>query len=392
MEQQLTPCAERLVVPTVRRVLTIGIPAEDAAEETRVPLTPQGVEILVAQGHKVLFQRGAGASARFADERYAMAGADVVADEAQVFNADVILKVAPPTSAQVALMRKAQTVVCFASRHSRDRGVYLALSEKKATMVAVDVMNDPDAIGPVLTRSLGEMEGMMAVTTAANLLECSDGGKGVIIGGVTGVPPTDIVIIGSDTAAMSAARTAIALGANVKVFDTSLSHLHELAWQMPRQVFTSVLHPQALTKALGSADVVICTRRRPAEQCFCIPTEYLSFLKRNAVVVDLDTIEGGRTDISRSTSIARPTYCQHDIIMHCLPDITVLAPHTASIAISDMVTPLISTIAQEGGVDQAARFHRNLASAVAMYQGTVTNKVLAKSSGLEYFDIKLLLI
>ncbi len=393
MDFQLTPCEEKLVVPHSRRSVSFGILAEDGVAETRVPLTPQGVEIFVAQGHRVVVQRGLGLAARFSDESYASAGAEVVGSVGEVLESDVIVKVSPPSGEQAGLMRKGQTLVCLIGRNEWDSAPFAVLSAKKVSVIAADAMVDAGSAEPALSRSLGQMEGVMAITTAAHLLEQTNGGKGVMIGGVTGVPPTEIVIIGADAAALCATRAASALGAYVKVFDTSLAKLHAMDGRLPDRVFTSVLHPQALTKALRSADILICTRRPDAGgQCFCVPADYLALIKHDAVVIDLDVVAGGRTELSRPTDSSAPTFRASGLFFHCLPDITVLAPHTASIIISDVVSPVLSLLAAEGGVDGAARVSPSMATAVAMYRGTVTNKALAARSGLEYYDLRLLLV
>ncbi len=392
MDQQLTPCEEKLVISRARKVLTIGIAAEAPDEETRVPITPQGVEVLTAQGHKIIVEHDAGAPSRFADDKYADAGAEISKSHAQIFNADIILKLSPPTEEEAELMHDGQTLVCFISRHQRNKEIFQSLCKKKVTIIATDFITDSEREDPVVFRCLGEIEGMLAITTAAHLLETTDGGKGIIIGGVTGVPPTEIVIIGSDMAATSAARTAISLGCTVKIFDTDHARLQTLATKMPHHIFTSILHPQALKKALRSADVIIATRQHPAVRGYCIPSEYLSYLKRGAVVIDLDSTNGGRTENTKPTTMASPSYNMQGLIHHCLPDITTLVPHTASIVISDILTPIISKIADAGGIDQAARFHRNIQDAIAMFQGTTTNKYLAKKTNTEYFDVKLLII
>lgn len=391
MLTQLTPCEEKLVLPRSGKSFSIGIPAEDSAEETRVPLTPQGVEVFVAQGHKVTVQHGAGLAAQFSDDSYAAAGAELTDSADRIFAADIILKVSPPSEDEAFRMRKGQTLVCLISRNVREAAPFVILAEKKVTLIAADTMMGPGDREPSLVRSLGEMEGAMAVTAAAHILEQPNGGKGIIIGGVTGVPPTEVVILGANSTAVSAAKVAMALGSNVKVFDTSLAKLQNLESHMPHHVFTSVLHPQALSKALSSADVVICTRHEGAKVPFRVPEDYLQLVKHDAVVVDLDVVAGGRTDVSQPTSPSRPVFRSCGLFFHCLPDITVLAPHTASIILSDSVSPLISQIAAEGGIDQAARCSDPVASSVAMYRGTVTNKCLAERAGLEYFDLRLLL-
>lgn len=392
MDQQLTPCEETLMVRSSRRQLTIGIPAEDPDEETRAPLTPQGVEVLTAKGHKVLMQRGAGLSSRFSDEQYAQAGATMTDCRRQTLEADLVLKVSPPTEEDAAQMGPEPTVACLTGRHARGKEAFRRLAAQKATIIATDAMTDVPGAEPALAKSLGEMEGQMAIATAARLLEATGGGKGVIVGGVTGVPPTEVVIIGSGMAALTAARTANALGAYVKVFDSSHNGLQSLSTGLAHHIFTSVMHPQAITKALRSADVVVGTRARCQDDGCYIPDEYLSLLKHEAVIVDLDTTNGGRTEASRPTTLARPAYRHGNIIFHCLPDITVLAPHTATIVMSDILAPLISILANEGSTASAARFNPQVQSAIAMYKGSVTNRDLAKKSGLEHLDIKLLLI
>ncbi len=393
MDFKLTPCEEKLVLPHSKNSVTIGLPAEDGVGDTRVPLTPQGVEILVAQGHRVLAQRGLGIAARFSDESYANAGAEIVDSADAAFKADIVVKVSPPSEGQSELVRKGQTFVCLINRNVADVRAFRRLAEKKVTLVAADVMTDGESSEPVMSRSLGEVEGALAVTTAAHLLEQSDGGKGVIIGGVTGVPPTEVAIIGADTAAISAARAAAALGANVKVFDTSHSLLQKLEWKMSSHVFTSVLHPQALTKALKSADVIIGTRHaNSGRQYFCVPAGYLSLLKHGAVIIDLDIVAGGRTELSLPTTVDEPVLRSRGLFFHCLPDITALVPHTASIIISDIISPALSQIATDGGVENAARLNPSVASSIAIFRGTVTNKDLSVRTGLEYVDARLLLI
>lgn len=392
MDSQLTPCEERVVAATGRRRLTIGIPAEDPAAETRSPLTPQGVEILTSAGHKVVVERRPRPASRFSDEQYANAGAQISDSRQPSLDADLVLTVAPPTASDVAQMRQSPTIACFVGRHKTPPEVFRLLAAKRATLLATDTMADAPGSCPVIDRALGEMEGQMAITTAAHLLEEGGGGKGIIIGGVTGVPPTEVVIVGAGTAAFFAARAGLALGCGVKVFDTSHSALQSVAMRLPHHVFTSILHPQAMTKALSSADVIIGTRHNGTTPGYAIPAEHLALVKRGAVVVDLDATGGGRTEYSAPTTIAAPTYQKEGLTFHCLPDITTLAPHTATIVISDTLTPLIARLAEAGGTASAALHSPDIQSAIAMFQGCFTNRRLARAAGAEYFDIKLLLV
>ena len=404
LTEQLATCEERLVVTRSRKSLTIGLPSENPKEETRISLTPQGVEVLTTKGHNVMVQRGAGLEARFSDESYAAAGATIVDNVQQIWSADLVVRVSPPTVAEAQMLKKGQTVMCMIGRHKREREVYTTLAEKQVTLLASDYVgtkaseHQTDAGGgePALVSALGEIEGMMAMTTAANMLQHDNGGKGIIIGGITGVPPTEVIIIGSGTAAQGATRAAMALGCNVKVFDTDLTNLQRLTANLPQHVFTSVLHPQALTKALRSADAIVGTRHHNAYDAYCIPSDYLELLKKGAVIVDMDNDpyrpNDGRTEWTHVTSLSQPTYVYNSLHFHCLPDITATVPHTASIVMSDLLTPLIASVADEGGMAQAARFRPAVRQGIALWQGTTTNHKLAKMTRTEYYDIRLLLI
>lgn len=392
LSAQLTPCPERIVVGRARTRLTIGIVGESATEETRIPLTPQGVEVLTAQGHRVVMERGAGLESRFADDRYAQVGAEIVDSRSVALGADIVVKVSPPTESDAEKLRAGQTVICLIGRHRRDKRTFSIMASKRTTLIAADFITD-SGMGdePQLAASLGEIEGMTAIGTASHLLQQADGGKGIMLGGITGVPPTEIVIIGSDASAWNAARAGVSLGCNVKVFDTDFARLRRLANHLPMHIFTSVLHPQALTKALRSADVIIACREQGGKRGYVIPSEYLELVKRGAVVVDLDNLNGGRTEWTRTTSLAEPTYVHNTLRYHCLPDLTATVPHTASIVLSDILTPALSSIGDEGGIAQALRFRPTLRSGASMWQGKVTNRYLAQTIGTEYFDIRLLL-
>lgn len=392
MDALLTPCEEKLAVAHDRQTLTIGIPTEADPDETRLAISPQGVEVLTAQGHKVIIEKGAGARARFSDEKYALAGAEITSDHAIALAADLLVKPSLPSLSEANMLRKGQAILCMTCRTDCPKETISALLEKQCSLLAIDFLRPSPHAEPIVNRCLGEIEGQIAITTTSRLLEADNNGKGIITGGVTGVPPTEIIILGSDTAAMFAARTAIALGTAVKIFDTDQSQLLNLAERLPQHTFTSILHPQALIKALRSADAIIATRTRPGYAAYCIPQEYISSLKHGAVIVDMNTANGGRTELSTPTSIAAPTFSKCNVLFHCLKDITTLTPHTATIVMSDITVPLVSKIAAEGGLENALRFHHEIRDAIAIYRGKLTNKQIGRKTGLDAMDIKLLTI
>ncbi|MBQ3634070.1 MAG: hypothetical protein II951_00430 [Bacteroidales bacterium] len=393
MDEKLAPCEERIVTQRARKQLSFGVPKELRTGENRLMLTPQATEVLVAQGHKVLVEKNAGLMARFSDEAYAAAGADIVSSPQHVWRADVVVKVAPPTLAEAKLLREGQSLVMLASRHLADSEAILELSRRKSTILAADFLTDKSPLGPTVVQALGEMEGELAVMTAANLLlNNGSDGKGIIIGSITGIPPSEVIILGSDTAAVSAARTALAFGTTVKIFDVNYSRLQRLQQGMPHRLFTSIIHPQALHKALKSADALILTRALHSRDRYVIPHDYMHLLKKGAVVVDLDTVCGGRSELSRPTQPDSPVYSEDGLIFHCLPDITTLAAHTATILLSDTVSQLLSALGDGGGVKDAIRFDPSVQSSVAMYGGIITSKYLASQVGGEFFDIRLLII
>lgn len=392
MNPLLKPCEERLQTVTKRRSLRIGLPREDGTEETRMPLTPQAVEVLVAQGHTVVIETLAGSEARFSDRQYTDAGAQMVSQHAQAFDADIVLKLSLPTTDELQHVRDKQTLIAFVTRHNRSADIYKALAQKECNIIALDFISDGDDEEPVVTRCLGELEGMLAITTAARLLERTNGGKGIIIGGVTGVPPTEIIILGAGMSALCAARTALALGALVRVFDNHHSNLQKMAQQLPHHVFTSILHPQALSKAMVSADVIIGMHAIPGEYQYCVEEDVIRLMKRGAIAIDLNATSGVRFETSAPTSLQQPTYIRDNVIHHCLPDITMLAPHTATIVISDIITPIIGELAEFGNLTETIKNYSGVSRGTVMFRGVTTNRYVAGRFGTEYYNIALLII
>lgn len=388
MDSILLPCEERLQTANKKKNIRFSIPKENSNEDTRIAITPQGVEVLAAQGHEIVIERQAGKEAQFSDTQYSEAGAKLV-NHAEAFDSDLIIKMSLPTEDDLQYIKEGQSIACFVTQHKRDKKIFQALAKKRCNIIALDfICNDNDE--PILNHSLGEIEGMLAVTTAARLLEHTCGGKGVIIGGISGVPPTEILIIGTDMAALRATQTAIALGASVKIFGNQHSDIQQISHLLPSYVFTSVLHPQALIKAMASADVVIGTRTTPGKFPYIVNEETIKLMKPGAIIIDLNTNLGGRFETSKPTTIKSPTYTTHSIIHHCLNNISILAPHTTAIVLSDILTPIITNICNIGGLANAIRDDRYFANGIVMLNGTTTNEYIANTFGTDFCDINLL--
>lgn len=390
MDSIYQPCEERLQVAKKKRVIRFSIPHENFNEETRLPLTPQGVEVLVAQGHEVVVESHAGREAQFSNEQYIEAGARIVHTHAEAFDVDVVVKISLPTEEELKYIKEGLNIICFTTQHRRSRKLYKELAAKKCNIIALDFLTD-EGSEPIVMRCLGEIEGMLAITTAAHLLENTDGGKGVIIGGITAVPPTEVVILGTNMAAQRAARTALALGASVKIFGNQHADLQQMSPHLPMQVFTSVLHPQALNKAMASADVVIGTQNAPGTYSYVVNAETVKLMKHQAVIVDLNCNYGGRFETSHSTTIKNPTYEEYSVVHHCLNNISVLASHTSTIVVSDIITPIILNMVESGSLSYIIRENRHIANSVVMLNGITTNKYISDVFDTDYYDINLLL-
>src|SRR5574344_322818 len=378
-----TPCEEKLGLTKQTKIFSIGIPKENFSEETRIPITPQGVEIFVANGHKVYIERGSGNAAHFSDNAYSEAGAIIVKNHSQPFDCDIVLKMTPPSVDECAFLKQGSIVISFLQLH--DEGIVLlkALINSKANAISISMLPE---------YNIGEIEGINTINIAAHLLDIEHEGKGINLGGITGNPPTEIVVIGACETTRTICNIAIAMGAIVKVFDNSLRNLRELTQQLPQHIFTSILHPQAISKALCSADVLIGTRTEPGQYHFMVTEDQIKLMKNHAVAIDLNICNGGSFESSHATSPGKPTYIYNNIIHHCLPDLSIATPHTASIGISNILTPLIQKLAETGGLETLAGIDKEFASAIYAYRGILTDENIGKCFGINSRDIGLILL
>lgn len=385
-------CQEKEVfLDRKQKKLVLGLPNELEKGENRICLTPESVQLLVAMGHDVLVQRGAGDAARYSAREYCDSGALIVDTAEEVYTADIILKATSVSLGDTAYMHDRQIILSPLKLADQRKEAIVEMMQRRVTAVGFDILKDADGFFPVV-RIMSEIAGNSAIMIASEYLSNSRGGKGIILGGVSGITPTEIIILGAGTLGEFAARTALGLGATVKVFDHSLTRLRRLNEVLGQRVFTSVFHKPVLEKALASADVVIGAMR-----CFdnaaniVVTEEQVRLMKKGAVIVDMSVDHGGCIETSGPTTLENPVYTYEGVIHYCVPNVLSRVARTASIAYSNIFLPLLESVACQGGFTNAIRFNDGLREGVYIYNGILTKNVIADKFGLISRDINLLL-
>jgi alanine dehydrogenase len=387
----LSPQEEMLEIKKKKGELFIGIPKEISFQERRVALVPEAVSLLIANGHRVRIEHNAGEGANFNDHDYSEAGGEICHDPKQIYECDIILKVAPPTEEEIDMMVGNQTFISALQLAIQPKQILQKLMSKKITAIAWDYVRDEEGVFSAV-RTLGEIAGTTSILVAGELLSSFSSGKGMMLGGIAGVQPTEVVIIGAGTVGEFASRSAIGLGASVKVFDNSLSRLRRLQNDIGSRVYTSIIQPKVLAKAIRRADVVIGALRSPIGKSPCVVTEsMIESMKEGSVVVDVSIDQGGCFETSRVTNHNEPTFIKHGVIHYCVPNIASRVSRTASFALSNIFSPLILEMGDKGGVSELIRAQRGFRNGVYVYRGILTNEVLGRAFDLKYKNIELLL-
>ncbi len=373
--------------------LVIGIPKENQAEERRVPLTPETVSLLVSAGYRILFESGAGLSINYSDSYYAESGAEIVETAPEVFQADLILKILPPTLAEVQMMRPRTTVFSFLYLHKLSKPLLELMSEKKINALAYELIYDETGVSPFVT-AISEIEGASSITLAAELLSNAHGGKGILLGGIPGISPTEVVIIGAGVAGAMAARAALALGAVVKVFDDDILKLRNIRHELGSPLFTSTLQPNVLRNVFRSADVVIGAMQYINKTHFYrISEDLVREMKRGSLIIDLRMAQGGCFETTMEACLPdHPTIFEKQGVLHfCEMSLSSRVARTASIALSNIFVSLFTGMGDCGGVAHFARFDRGFASGFYMYAGKMVNSYVANHFNFPIADIGLFL-
>jgi alanine dehydrogenase len=388
-KDQLIPQEEKLEIARQKSALFIGIPKETSYQERRICLTPDAVNALTLQGHRVLLEAGAGLSASYTDTEYSEAGAEITADTKKIFSCPILLKVEPLTAQEIEIVNPQTIVISALQIKTRTKAYFEALAKKKITALAFEYIKDVDGTYPAV-KSLSEIAGTASILIAAELMTNNQFGKGLLFGNIMGVPPTDVVIIGAGTVGEFAAKTALGLGAQIKVFDNSITKLRRLQNNLNQRIFTSTIQEKTLLKALRRCDVAIGAMRGVDRCPILVSEQMVSFMKKGAVIVDVSIDTGGCFETSEVTTHEKPTFIKHDVIHYGVPNIPSRYSKTASLSISNFITPYLMRIAEEGGLENAIRSEHGLKNGVYVYHGILTNKAIADWFDLPENDINLL--
>lgn len=371
--------------------LSIGIPKEDKNLEARLALTPEGVAIVTEEGHSVYIERGAGEPMAYSDLQYSEAGAFLVDSPSDVFSADIVLKITPPTIEELLLMNDRSTVLSMLQLNHMSADTIALMMKKKMNAIAYEFIKDEQKSYPVVS-SISEIEGSTAIAVAAELMSNERGGKGLLLGGVAGISPTEVLILGAGIAGSVAARTALALGAQVKIFDHDINKLRKIQHYLGQQVFTSVIHPAVLFKALASADAVIGNLRYIyGSQRFMVSEELVKTMKTGAVIIDLSVDQGGCFETSKCGTLKNPYFEKHGVIHYCLPNISSRVARTASMALSNIFAPMLLKIGDSGGVKSAVHESQGFRTGAYVFGGILVNRLVGEYYGINSNDIGLLL-
>lgn len=386
------PQEEMLEVVRKKSSLQIGIPKETSIQEKRIPLVPDAVALLVNNGHEVIIETGAGEGCSFSDKDYSEAGGQIVYGTEEVYKANMILKVEPPTLEEIDMMQNGQLLISALQLPIQPKDFLKKLISKKITAVAFDFIKDPEGILPIVT-AMSEIAGNTAILIAAEYLSNQRNGQGQMFGGISGVSPTEVVILGAGTVGEFAARTAVGLGASVKVFDNNIHKLRRLQTAVGQRLQTSIVQPKVLLKALKTADVVIgAISSKIGRAPIIVTEEMVKCMKDYSVIVDVSIDKGGCIETSEITSHQAPVFNKHGVIHYCVPNIASRVARTASYALSNVIAPTIIDTGEFGGIDAMIRSYVGIQNGVYIYKGILTNKYLAETFNMPYKDINLLLM
>lgn len=384
-EELLIPQEERLEVLKKEGSLCIGIPKEITEGENRVPLIPDAVQILVKNGYKVMVEKGCGEGAFFQDLDYSEAGAFIV-DKKTALEQDLVLKITPPSESEIEMMRPNAYLISALQMSLRNQEYFKKLAQKKISAMAYEFIEDEKG-DLALIKLIGEIAGSMAILYASELLAKS---KGLMLGGITGVRPTEVVVLGATIEGESAVRVALGLGATVRVFDNSLYRLRELQNKLGQRVATSMIDPKELTKSLRRADVVIGALPR-VNQYPIITEDMVALMKQGSVIVDLTIALGKCIETIQVTTYNDP-YVEKYGVLHCgIPNLTSKIPQTASKAISNFFLNYLLETQEEGGLECRLAKENSVRNSLYMYKGRYTKKAVCDKFDLPFYDINLLL-
>jgi len=371
--------------------LHIGIPKEIAFQENRIALTPDAVSVLVSNGHEVTIEHNAGEASHFADKDYSEAGARIVYNREDVYKAPILVKSAPVVEEELELLQLNQMIISPIHLSVLKAELLQKMMDKRITAISFENLKDDSGSYPIV-RSMSEIAGSAVMLIAAQYLSSANHGKGVLLGGISGIAPTKVIIIGAGIVGEYAARAALALGASVKVFDNSVYRLKRLQNNIGHRLWTSVIEPRMLAKQLKTCEVAVGalgseTGRTP----IVVSEEMVSGMRTGSVVIDVSIDRGGCFETSEITSHESPIYLKYGVIHYCVPNIPSGFARTASQAISNVLMPLLLEAGDDGGFERMVWHQIHLRSGIYMFKGALTNFYLSERFNLKYTDLNLLI-
>jgi alanine dehydrogenase len=374
-----------------KKALRIGVPQEMSPGENRVALTPESVAVLVANGHEVFVQKGAGVASSFTDKAYADAGAFTVYALADVYTrADIIVKISPVTEEELELLRPHQTLISALNLGSMSAEQLRVLIRKNILSIGFEFLMGSDG-GRPLVQMMSEIAGVTSIHIATELLSAHTGGRGLLLGGITGVPPAMVTIIGAGTVGYNAARTALGVGATVKVIDEDVNQLRALQRNLGISIHTAVSLQHYVREAVESSDVVIGAAFKPGHRAPLVVTEdMVANMREGSVIVDVAMDQGGCVETSRPTTHERPTFVSNGVIHYCVPNIASRVPASASVAVSNILGPLLLKAGDLGGMEALMKVNEGVKHGVYVYRRHLTKRSLSTIFGIDFMDINLL--
>lgn len=381
---------ETLDVKPKRASLCIGIPREDSFNENRIALTPEAVSVIVANGHEVNVETNAGEGANYTDKDYSEAGAKILFTKKEVFECDMLVKSAPVSEEDCEMLKLNQYIISPIHLAVMKKEILAKMMKKKITALSFENLKDDSGHNPIV-RSMSEIAGSAVMLIAGQYLSTANSGKGVLVGGISGIPPTKVIIIGAGIVGEYAARTALAMGASVKIFDNSIYRLKRLQNNIGMRLWTSVIEPKILSKQLKTCDVAVGALSNDGGRTPMVVTENMvSGMREGSVIVDVSIDHGGCFETSMVTSHKKPTFKKFDVIHYCVPNIPSGFARTASQAISNVLMPLLLETADDGGIDTVIWYKMNIRSGIYLFKGMLTNFHLSQRFNLKYTDLDLL--
>jgi alanine dehydrogenase len=389
-KEQLIPQEETLEIYKNKGQLFIGVPKETSYQEKRICLSPDAVAAITAHGHRVMIESGAGKWARFSDKDYSNAGAEITKDTRKVFSCPTILKIEPPSIEELDLINPQTILISALQLKMQCKEYFQKLASKRITALGFEFIKDDDGSYPIV-RALSEIAGTASVLIASEIMSNNVNGNGLMFGNISGVPPVEVVILGAGTVGEFAARASLGLGASIKVFDSSLTRLRNIQTNLNQTFYTSTIQPKNLTKAIKRCDVLIGAVRGKNRSPVLITEDMVTSMKRGAVIIDISIDMGGCIETSEITTHDKPIFTKHNVLHYCVPNIPSRYARTSSLSISNIFTPYLLHIAEEGGLENTLRFDKGLRNGLYFYHGILTNKAIADWYDLSYRDINLLI-